>query len=648
MGLTLSKEQQYYISLYKKEGWDVEEKKERKRDECPVTVTVQGKHSFGFMHPYAIHLTLYRREPEPAIKLKHLIAAHNYLWPNYVKTWNHWDERRFAAHCDGYDQIVLAGGAGAGKSSCAARIACLFWLSAPLKSSVVVASTTLDSLESRIWGYVANFMNNTACPIPATVLRSKPPKVVHPQSVSKIYGMFAAAAAQGDDEKIIARFIGRHPEMGLIVILDEATDIPAGIIKAVPNLEKGQSFFQLWAIGNSSSQNDLHGALATPGLAGGWDAVDPMRDYIWPTTHRNGVCLYFNPYDSPAIKEPDPAKRALLGNFLITEDQIEADKKSYGEMSETFWRFTMGFWKRQAMAETLATGQFLTEYQVLRAAEFSGFYPLEIVAGLDPAFSVGSQGCVLRLAVLGHTVDGLMVLDFRGDELLFRININVSVQQSSEMQVALGVLDVLKRHRCPLINVALDATGPGRALADLIVTVGHESGQPIRIVSAGRTVGAKKKGVVGVINDVNTHVFAPTDMWNKFREFIIHKQIKGLDVNAVEQFTGRLMKPTKRGGPAIIEPKSDYIARMGAINPRLAHSPDEADSVVLATFAAIMRFGFSPGQKRSFPNEGVETLWQQKLKALEIQKQMEQAGGGARWERPALVPNFSSDLEDVI
>ena len=137
--------------LIEKEGWECDDRK----------VRVYGL-EFPIVHPVGIHLKLYRSSENPEIKFQHLKAAHDYLWPDEVDTWNYWSERRFRTHCEGWDTIGYAGGAGTGKSYDSAKLAILFWLANPRKRSVLVMSTTLEALSSRIYGYVLRFVQKLA------------------------------------------------------------------------------------------------------------------------------------------------------------------------------------------------------------------------------------------------------------------------------------------------------------------------------------------------------------------------------------------------------------------------------------------------------------------------------------------------------
>jgi hypothetical protein len=147
--------------------------------------------------------------------------------------------------------------------------------------------------------------------------------------------------------------------------------------------------------------------------------------------------------------------------------------------------------------------------------------------------------------------------------------------------------------------------------------------------------------------DPSIHVATPTHLWSKFREFVQTSQIKGLDNETIAQLTNRILHD--KNGKQILESKKEFKARMNAINPRMAHSPDEADACILALHAAILKFGFFPGQKREvrFETDGVS----QKLWALQQERDLERKGvgnlGPASLSRAApLVADFSGDLAD--
>lgn len=247
--------------LIKKEGWELA----RVGKEWNVKVYEQ---LFPLCHPASIHLKLYRTSRNPEIKYQHLKAAHDYLWPENLIYWNHWSERRFREHCEDWQYITYAGGASSAKSFDAAKLAVLFWLSNPKKHAVLVMSTTLESLSSRIYGYCLRLIQSTAVEFPHKIRSGQTAFIEYPGKRDALHTIKAVAAKKGDDESKISSLIGRHPEEGLLIVMDEATDLPVGLLAALPNL-KSVPFFRAMAIGNSNSKFDLHGSLSTP--KDGWD-----------------------------------------------------------------------------------------------------------------------------------------------------------------------------------------------------------------------------------------------------------------------------------------------------------------------------------------------------------------------------------------
>lgn len=616
--------------LIKKEHWEVKEKEGEKWIEAYNEV-------YPYVHPFSIHAKRYRLSKNPEQKYIHLKAMHDYLWPDTI--WHSWTERRFRAHCHGWNFITYAGGASCAKSMDAAMLAILFWLGNPTKRTVIVASTSLESLSSRIWGYITKLFNKAAIPIKKEYLSGKPPKILYPASKKRsdgemrdtIHGMFAVAAKRGDDETVISSWIGRHPDEGLMVILDEATDMPEGLVKALPNLESGVEFFQCMAIGNSLSKFDLHGMLSTP--KNGWNSVDPLRDNEWETTQKNGVCLFFSCYESPAIYEKDPIRKSILSKFLINEESLKEKEAKYGIDSDMFYRFVLGFWRSSSTDETVVSKEFIGNFGVFDKAEWTGLYPINMVAGLDPAFSTGGDGCVLRLAALGQDTSGKIVLDYRGEELLFPIKIVASSTDSVEVQIARQVLNVLDRYNVPLSNLCVDANGQGRALGEVIRLTAKALHTPIKIYST-RTGNVQQKSFDVVVKTAY-------ELWFNFRDFIQNGQIKGLDHVSVMQLTTRLIIMNEKTKKQVLESKNAYKTRMSAIAPSLAHSPDEADAAALCLQAAMIMFGFSPGQRRELRRS---TLEEEKFLAFLRDRTVPELGDGR--DAPP-VATFMGDLSGI-
>lgn len=565
-----------YSKEYLSEGWELTES----------GVFAYGQ-EFPRVAPLSIHLKVYRTDESHDTRYQAMYRAFCILWPKRVITYNYWMERMFREHCNHETEIfTLAAGGGIGKTEACSLIASIFFLALPHKRAVIVSSTDVASLRSRIFGYILRSLKEATYK-PALTIASSPTPMIRADPENFMCGIFGIAAKKGDDEKTIESIKGRHPPDSLLLILDECTDMPIGITTAIPNLKKGLAGrFQAIGIGNSKSWTDLHGAWSMPKM--GIENLDPFKIYRWETTQPGGICLYFNPYDSPAIHETSPIKKKALSAFLMNEEKLIKAEREEGIDSEGFWHMTMGFWRNKSGDPTIVSESFLKDYDPTRPAEFSGRYPLIVCAGLDAAFSVGGDKCILRLAVLGHHVNGKMVLDFRGEAFVFVIKIMANTGKSAEIQIADQVIQICTNYGVPLNTLCVDASGQGRGLADVIQLRSGGGLTPTKIYSTN--VGTRN------VKSFDTVISSAHEMWFKGREFISNLQIHGLDSLAYGQLHTRLI--TDQGGKKLLEKKNEYKKRMGAVSSLLGRSPDEADAAMLCLQSAILHHGFYPGQSK--------------------------------------------------
>lgn len=582
-------------SLIKKEGWEIVKDPKDGTDKIAA---------FGSLtkvtHPALVYLKHYRIETNPDRKYFYMKGAHDYLWPQDIKTWHYWTERRFREHCAGWNFMSWAGCANSTKSYDAAKLLVEFWLANPQHRAVMVASTTLTAMGRRVWGYAIKHLNKLAVKMPYVYTAGNSPQVLYPQlknnegdklAKDTLHGIFCAAAKQGDDETAISNFIGTHPDEAMMLILDEATDLPVALLNSLANLKSSEKPFQLIAIGNSSSIHDLHGALSTP--RDGWPHIDPTSTVKWETTYKNGICLYFNAYESPAIHETDPAKKKILEAILPTSRTVKEAEETHGKDSVNFYRFTLGFWRAASIDSVVLSKEFLIQHNLQGGVEWLGAEALVPVAGLDPAFSTGGDKCILRLGYLGQDINGNMVLDFRGTKLLFEIKISAKSNDSAELQISRQVVDILRKYGIPLNHLCVDASGQGRALGGTLQLQDNSGRAPIKIYTVRTGSGVERS--FDVIPKTKH------ELWLDFRKFSEHGNIKGLDGVAASQFYNRLVIQNPKTLRQEIESKLDFKKRMAAIMPSLAHSPDEADACTLCLQSAIINFGFHPGQKKDLP-----------------------------------------------
>lgn len=518
--------------------------------------------------PFALELTAYRHNWQ-GNALKHMINAHNLAWPADVDTWNYWSERRFGAHTEGHKIIPWAGGANCGKSYDAAKLALLFWLANPMGRTVLVASTSLSDLDSRIWGYVKRFHDTAGIPLAGTLYTSPPPKILF-RKRDTVHGIFAVPLQRGSANKTASTLIGRHPDEGFLAVIDEGTDVTPGFMDAVPNWEKSP-FFQMIVIGNSSSMYDPHGLLSRP--ARGWDSIDPDIDKEWET--KNGICLYFDCYTSPAIYEKDPVKKQKLSKFLFTEEGIEDAKNNYGENSPAFWRFTRGFWPLDDIVQTVLTAVMVDRFKIKGKAHWSGEHKLHRIAGLDPAFTPEGDECILRFATLGHTIGGKWVLDYGGPENIFRLHLEADSEVPAEYQIVQQTMQLCAQQGVGPQDLAVDVWGPGSGLGAIFDTTWSPDIYKVSSAGAPSDTWVDEEMTQMAKEAYDRRV---TELWFSMRKFVQAGQIKGLDDLSCEQFCTRQYE--WKGKKYSLETKEDYKLRLGKVDRKYV-SPDRADAATL-------------------------------------------------------------------
>jgi hypothetical protein len=636
------------ISLIQDEGWDI------RRVGNQLVVVTPYEDEIGHLkvqHPVLIHLNIFKDHNNPAIKYQHLKKAHDILWPNRV--FHYWTERRFMTHCESWNYITLAAGASASKSFDEASYAVLFWYANPKERNVTIASVTQASLLTRVWGYLTAHIKEMAVPLPYKYFSSNPPRILFEEAVQirhkisddTLHGIFAITARVGDNDQAIATWIGKHPKDKILLILDEATDMPMSILNALPNLNSHPEKFQLVAIGNSNSTMDLHGLLSTP--ANGWGSVSP--DLIqWRTTQENGTCLYFSPYESPAIHDPDPLRRKILSRFLIGKETLTKKETELGVTSEKFYRWVLGFWKSRNLEEVTVTEAFLedTDFYQPGRVDWSGFYPLFRVAGLDPAFSTEGDKCIFRMGVVGHSMDNKIKIDLGNGQHTHEIKLSAINGVSMERQVGEEAIKLLMHYKIQLDHFAIDVTGQGRAIGEVIFLLNSMKGYPLgfgiplKIYSMSHHNMYRRKKSPPDIIPFNSYI-----LWNDLRSYIEQKHIANLDDATRYQLTQRRIINTEAKGKRAsrLESKLEYKRRMSAIgNP---HSPDEADAAALLIQVVKMRLGIVPGTVWNRPPQRMDARSQDKLLAWSGQAATERRD---QKNRLTLEANFAGDLHSYV
>jgi len=518
----------------------------------PVSEHPLINHKYGIRSPVKIpdlELELYafrnRLQPNEGGlgTFNHFVNVSKMVWPKM--SWNPWLEAQVESLCE-HDYVGWAGCGASGKTFGATLFATVWWLANPSKTTVVLTSTTAKMIRKRMWANLQELVRKSRG-FPGNMVDSK-------MSLQAIKGddrhsISAIAVAEGNTSKAVANIQGIHAER-VMVIIDEATDTPEAAFEACTNLSKGCREFKMLVIGNPASKYDPHGRFCTP--AKGWRSVT-IEDQHWLT--ERGMCRRFD-----GMKSPNISDGRTKYPYLITHDQVLSAMRHEGEQSPTFWKYTRGFWSPDGMVKTVLSESIIETYTPTRKLVFTT--NVQVVAGLDPGF--GGDRCVLRFAKVGTANDKVSI--FFGD--VIHISPNAQLTEPVHYQIANRVKEECSQRGVPPDKFALDSSGEGGGLADILT---REWGVVHRVEFGGSasTIPVSDEDSRPCNEAYDRKV---TELWFSMRKWVVEERVGGMDIETLQEFCARMFDDSKR--KISVETKTVMKQRTGK-------SPDLADAAVV-------------------------------------------------------------------
>jgi len=534
-----------------------------------------------YMSDISLELACYRLNHNNQAT-KHMVNAYHLIWPSRKASTHQWTLDRMKAHCEGHRFIGLAGSAASAKSHDFAVIALIWWWANPSERTVIICSTTLTALKTRIWSYITE-LRYLAPFMPGRISNSMPPKMMFSLKDPK-HGILTAPLKEGKADKTLADLIGIHPTEAMLVGVDESTDVTAAVIKAADNWEMGIEWFQMWFLGNSKTRGDTHGGACEH--EDGWGAIDPDTMKEWPTKI-GGICLFSDGLQSPAIKDPDPVKRKLLSKFLINADQVRLKMNTLGADHPQFWRFVRGYWPPEDATRTVLTRTMTDKHRTTESCEFGANY-LHKIASLDPAFTSDGDACILRFGYLGTDAEtGKMLLDYGGDQNVVKIQLEASTGDPITYQIVKKTMIECQARGIPPENLAVDVWGMGVGARDVFKQIWSDQ---IHFINSVGSPSDNYVDVERVKSATEVYDRRVTELWMMMREFVIAGQIRGMDEVTLDQYCRREWE--QKGKKVSLESKGIYKERNGMGEE--GGSPDEGDAAAYMLDLARERFGFTP------------------------------------------------------
>lgn len=516
---------------------------------------------------------------------EHLLRACRALFTHEQMSISPWTE----AHAVDWTTelfCVTLGCASCSKSNDYGAFALLDWLTDPVDTVTILASTTKEMLKIRSYESVIRYYkilkSSAEFYIPAkeskqitAILNEADPDQPGMDAATDKASIRGVAVQAGTANEARANLQGAHlPYVRLI--LDEMAAMREAAVDARVNLSIGAKDFRFFGLANPDSFFDLSCQYSEPN--DGWGSVDE-NSTDWRT--RFGKVRHHNGFDSPAVTEPNGVEKYP---YLIKQADIDrALAETHGNQDDPqIWTMIKGFPPTAGLEKTVLTQQDITAFNAEDDCEWRNQI-VGTVAGLDPAFTAEGDGCVLQFADVGLTTD------FRY-RMLFGDTVYIPIEASSERPVVFQILDKcieeLGRRGVPLQNLAVDDSGT-QSVADVL-----DNGMRGRCLRCNFGARASEKPASRTDDTPAKQRFGnqATELWMHVAELVRNDHIRGLPKAACKQLCQRVFKRAVASTVLQrLESKADFKKRTGL------NSPDEADAAALCVRAARVRYGLLPG-----------------------------------------------------
>lgn len=542
-------------------------------------------------HQIELYLSRFQKLPEyrhadmddPA---EHFLRATRMLFTPREFKISRWTEMIVHGWCH-HEETVLMGCASANKSHTCGLIAVLDWATAPHVTTTFFCSTDKGALEKRSWASVLHFyqllkkqgLAATYSKGKMAILNKEDEHLLSlgidaPEEAKA--GLFAVASESGSEQKASSKFIGVHqpdPMGGVRMFADEAQAVRPSFLESRTNLMIGSEDFRMIALGNPMSRQDPLGQLAEPKK--GWPSVS-VEDEEWENK-TGGHVVHFDGLKSPAQEDPESFP------FLIGPKHIEKVlKKVRGDEKHPDYLTMVRGWIAD-VSDILSVFPEPSQKRLKIHNDAQFLSQPTLLAGLDPAFSGQGDDAVLQIARMGTCVDGVNRIVY-GES--FYLKVDPDRPESLLEQRCVSALRILRRHRIPLFNLAVDESGVQTVGSTLmIMNQDPTPGNPL-LVSFQSRASELPLSAIDPTPTKERFYDQAAEAWSLAERFARFDQIRGLPEEPGDQWSARRWVIGKM--PRRLESKDDY-------REREKRSPDAGDAAALVLLLARTRFGFVPG-----------------------------------------------------
>lgn len=527
----------------------------------------------------------------------HFKALMSLLWPDLK--WHSWAELQLKCYLE-YRIIGQIGAASTGKSFIPAACVLTDYYCYPGCTTVLVSSTTRESLEMRVWGEIKK-LHKAAKRLhdwlPGYLIEGRQRVVTDPRNEAAEgrdfrNGLVGVACKRGQSFQGMEEYVGIKNKR-LRMVADELQFLPRQFVDSISNMNKNTDF-KCVGSGNPKDTTDALGVLCEPSAEiGGWDGgVDQTpKTKTWPIRFPKGICIQLPGSDSPNLN-------GQLGIPLITQEQIDSDIKFYGKDSIQYSMMDEGRMPRGQGNRRVITRQLCLKSGAMEDPIWLNNTRTRIGC-LDAAYrGVGGDRCVFMELQFGEDTDRRPII-----ALVESVTIAITndINETPEDQIAMRTRDECERRHILPQNFGFDSTGRGslmsayaRLWSPHVVPIEFGGSPTERPVSTGIDMACK-----------NYYSKFVTELWYSVRLVIESGQFRGMTDDVMMEGCSR--EWTFVGNNKIeVETKEKMKLKTG-------RSPDLFDALSCGIEIA-RRLGFKIDRVVNTPASAGGDKWKQELR----------------------------------
>lgn len=527
----------------------------------------------------------------------HYKEAMKLLWPWLC--WHIWSDLQVKCWIN-YRIVGQLGPASTGKSFISAACALVDYYCFPNSTTVLVTSTTKESLEMRVWGEIKKLHKSAKFTydwLPGYLIEGRQRIVTDPRSEADEgrdfrNGLVGVACKRGQTYQGMSEFVGiKNKHVRLLA--DELSLMPRTFIDAISNLNKNKDF-KCVGSGNPKDTTDALGVLCEPANhLGGWDGgIDQTpKTKTWEIKFPNGICVQLPGSDSPNLD-------GKMGIPIITQEQIDADIKFYGKDSLQYTMMDEGRMPRGQGSRRVITRDLCLKHGAMGDPLWMNNTRTRIGC-LDAAYrGVGGDRCVFMELQFGVDTEGNDIIALVDSMVIPIID---TPNDTPEDQIATKVRDECERRGIKPENFGFDSTGRGSLMSALarlwsanVVPVEFGGSPTERPVSNGIDITCNKYYSKFV-----------TELWYSVRLVIESGQFRGMTEDVMMEGCGREW--------TIVGANKIEVETKEKMKLKLARSPDLFDALAVGVEIA-RRLGFKIDRVVNIPGGARNDQWKRELR----------------------------------